>query len=237
MPPFRETEVDSYFVAFERVAGKLRWPKDMWALLLQCSLTGKAQEVCSALPIESSLDYDIVKSAVLRAYELVPEAYRQKFRTHSKTVNQTYVEFVREKRVLFEKWCLASKVTSLEDLQELILLEDFKNCVPTKIVVHLNEQKVSMLASAAVLADEFVLTHRNVFSAHTSAKLPLVHVENLVASPVVYSSKSETQSKFGRKFANGDERRVCFFCLDPNHLISDCKAWKHKKEWLLSPRM
>lgn len=86
-----------------------------------------------------------------------------------------------------------------------------------------------MLASAAVLADEFVLTHRNVFSAHTSAKLPLVHVENLVASPVVYSSKSETQSKFGRKFANGDERRVCFFCLDPNHLISDCKAWKQKR--------
>ncbi len=89
VPPFR---VDSYFVAFERIAGKLRWPKDMWSLLLQCSLTGKAQEVCSALPIGSSLDYDIVKSAVLRAYELVPEAYRQKFRTHSKTVNQTYVE-------------------------------------------------------------------------------------------------------------------------------------------------
>lgn len=87
----------------------------MWALLLQCSLTGKAQEVCSALPGGSSLDYGIVKSAVLRAYELVPEAYRQKFRTHSKIVNQTYVEFVREKKVLFEKWCLSSKVTSLED--------------------------------------------------------------------------------------------------------------------------
>ncbi len=138
VPPFRETEVDSYFVAFEHIAGKLRWPKDMWALLLQCSLTGKAQEVCSALPIGSSLDY-IVKSAVLQAYELVPEAYRQKFRTHSKTVNQTYVEFVSEKRVLFEKWCLSSKVTFLEELQELILLEDFKNCVPAKIVVHLNE--------------------------------------------------------------------------------------------------
>lgn len=65
-----------YFVAFERVAGKLGWPKDMWALLLQCSLTGKAQEVCSALPIESSLDYDTIKAAVLRVYELVPEAYR-----------------------------------------------------------------------------------------------------------------------------------------------------------------
>lgn len=38
----------------------------MWALLLQSSLSGKAQVVCSALPIDQSLDYDVVKSAVLR---------------------------------------------------------------------------------------------------------------------------------------------------------------------------
>ncbi len=163
----------------------------MWALLLQCSLTRKAQEVCSALPIGSSLDYDFVKSAVLRAYELVPEAYKQRFRTHSKTVNQTYVKFVREKRVHFEKWSLSSKVTSLEDLQKLILLEDFKNCVPAKIVVHLNEQKVMALASAVVLADEFVLTHRNVFSANTYVKPPLMNVESFVAPHVEHSSKSE----------------------------------------------
>lgn len=35
VPPFREAEVDSYFIAFERIAVKLRWPKDMWALLLK----------------------------------------------------------------------------------------------------------------------------------------------------------------------------------------------------------
>lgn len=139
VPPFREAEVNSYFVAFERIASKLKWPKEMWALLLQCSLTGKAQEVCSALPIEGSLDYETVKSAVLRAYELVPEAYRQKFRGHMKTVKQTFVEFVREKRVLFEKWCLSSRVTSLEEIQELILLEEFKNCVPANIVVYLKK--------------------------------------------------------------------------------------------------
>lgn len=148
----------------------------MWALLLQCSLTEKAQEVCLYM----------VKSAVLRAYELVHEAYRQKFRSHSKSVNQTYVDFVREKIVLFEKWCLSNKVTTLEDLQELILLEDFKNCVLAKIVVHLNEQKVASLANAAVLADEFVLTHRNVFSAHTSAKSPFVNAESSVVQRVVH---------------------------------------------------
>lgn len=75
---FREAELDSDFISFERVAAKLNWPKDMWALLLQSNLVGKAQEVCAALPVEESLDYEIVKSTVLRAYELMPEAYRQK---------------------------------------------------------------------------------------------------------------------------------------------------------------
>ncbi len=45
---------------------------------------GKAQEVCAVLSLEDSLNYDVVKTAILRAYELVPEAYRQRFRNYIK---------------------------------------------------------------------------------------------------------------------------------------------------------
>ncbi len=164
VPPFRETEVDSYFTAFERIAAKLKWPKDMWALLLQSNFVGKAQEVSAALPIEQALDYDVVKAAVLRAYELVPEAYRQKFRSHVKAASQTFVEFSSEKKALFDKWCFSSGISTLDQLRELILLEDFKACVPENVVVYLNEQKIHVLTNAAIAADEFVLTHRSVFS-------------------------------------------------------------------------
>lgn len=164
MPSFREAEVDSYFTAFEFVATALQWLKEMWALLLQCKLVGKAQEVCSTLPIDKSLDYNMIKATVLRAYELVPEAYRQRFRALKKTDRQTFVEFVKEKQTLFDKWCVANKVNSFEDLRELKLLEDFKGCTHENLVVHLNEQKVTSLSAVAVLTDEFVLTHRTVFS-------------------------------------------------------------------------
>lgn len=46
VPPFRDTEVDSYFSAFERVASALHWPTDVW--LLQCKIHGKAQEAVAA---------------------------------------------------------------------------------------------------------------------------------------------------------------------------------------------
>lgn len=162
VPHFREMEVDSYFVAFERIAATLRWPKELWSLLLQYKLVGKAQEVCTALPIEQSLDYDTVKAAVLRAYKLVPEAYRQKFRNHQKITSQTFCEFAREKTVLFDKWCTSSRVTTFEQLREILLLEDFKSCVSEDIVVY--KQKVLSVLKAAVLAAEFVLTHKTVFT-------------------------------------------------------------------------
>lgn len=73
----------------------------------------------------------------------MPEAYRQKFRAHAKTDRQTYVEFAREKKALFEKLCVSSKITTFEQLRELILL-DFKSCVPES-VVHLNEQSASLI--------------------------------------------------------------------------------------------
>ncbi len=67
--------------------------------ILQCVFTGKAQEVYSALSLEQSGEYGLcVKSAVLHAYELVPEAYRQKFRNLTKVDECTHVEFAEKKR-------------------------------------------------------------------------------------------------------------------------------------------
>lgn len=137
VPTFRETEVDSYLGAFEQIANSLQWPPEAWALLLQCKLYGKAQEAIAALPVEESLNYDSVKAAILRAYELVPEAYRQKFRNHKKAPSHSYVEFAREKGILFDKWSTACKACDYESLRELILLEDFKKCLPDRIAIYI----------------------------------------------------------------------------------------------------
>lgn len=79
VPPFDEKDVDKYFVLFERVASSLKWPRNVWSLLLQRVLNGKAQKAYPSLPANDSLDFDKVKAAVLRAYELVPEVYRKNF--------------------------------------------------------------------------------------------------------------------------------------------------------------
>ena len=121
---------------------------------------GRAQEAYSALSIEDIKDYVKVKDAILRTYELVPEAYRQRFRSLSKLDEQTYVDFAKEKETSFNSWCKSQKAETKEDLKQFVLLEEFKNCLPKAMCIYLNEQKVTTLDKAAVLADEFELTHK-----------------------------------------------------------------------------
>lgn len=71
-------------------------------------------------------------------YEVVPEAYSSVSRVSGK---------LRDKLSLTLP---GTKVSSLTDgvqhvasLKELLLVDEFKNCVPDRIVTYLNEQKVS----------------------------------------------------------------------------------------------
>ena len=110
VPPFDELEVDKYFQHFEKVAECLKWPTEYWPLMLQSVIKGKAQRAYSALSVEDASSYEVVKQAILTAYELVPEAYRQKFRGLRKADSQTYVEFAHDKEVFFERWCASRAV-------------------------------------------------------------------------------------------------------------------------------
>ena len=51
VPPFAEKDVEKYFPHFEKVALTLKWPRDVWPLLLQSVLTDHAQEVYAALSV------------------------------------------------------------------------------------------------------------------------------------------------------------------------------------------
>ena len=134
VPPFQEKEVDKYFLHFEKVAENLKWPREHWTLLLQSVVIGKAREIYTQLSLEQSSDYDKVKEVILKAYELVPEAYRQKFRNCRKEHEQTHVEFARTKEQLFDRWCSSKKIGSdYPKLRQLMLVEEFKRCINSDV--------------------------------------------------------------------------------------------------------
>ena len=159
VPPFQEKEVDKYFLHFEKVAENLKWPKEHWTLLLQSVVISKAREMYTQLSLEQSSDYDKVKELILKAYELVPEAYRQKFRNCRKENDQTHVELVRTKEQLFDRWCSSWKMGSdYPKLRQLMLVEELKKCINSDVKSFLVEKEVETLEKAARLTDDYTLT-------------------------------------------------------------------------------
>ncbi|XP_076032468.1 uncharacterized protein LOC143020190 [Oratosquilla oratoria] len=124
LPEFDESNVDQYFRIFERMAKDYSWPKKFWPALLRTNLRGKPLRVYGALEDAQAKDYDMVKTAILRACELVPELYRIKFRNLRKQPNISHVEFSREKRLLWDQWLRSNKEKEVSKLEEAAVLAD-----------------------------------------------------------------------------------------------------------------
>ena len=229
VPPFQEKEVDKYFAHFEKVADSLNWPKESWVLLLQSVLVGKAQEIYGSLSVEQSSNYEHVKEAILKAYELVPEAYRQKFRNYLKFDSKTHVEFAREKEDLFNRWCHSKEIgQDFKKLKQMILLEEFKDKVRPDIRSHLDEQKVEELEKAAIMADDYALTHK-MSSKSGNPQQKRYHGSGYREN---ISRNADDRKRQGKSTENvGLVSKVeplkpisCGHCGKPGHIITNC--WK-----------
>ena len=234
VPPFQEKEVDKYFLHFEKVAENLNWPKEHWTLLLQSVLIGKALEIYTQLGVEQSHHYETVNELILKGYELVPEAYRQKFRNCKQDSNQTYVEFARNKEQLFDRWCCSKKIDqNFDKLRQLMLVEEFKRCIQSDVKTFLAEKQVETLEEAARLADDYYLTHKVSFiakpkptSSHPQSKFMSGNSSGMPSQSNTSkpNSTSETKSQYPLS------RSTFNYCKKPGHLVSVCLKLKRKLE-------
>ncbi|XP_068213396.1 uncharacterized protein [Palaemon carinicauda] len=127
----------------------------------KCILVGKAIRVYNALEEGVALDYLKDKSLVLKAYDLVPDAYRLRFCSFNKHPALSFVEFAHIKEEQFDDWLKSRQVVTIAAFRKLLLLKEFKKACSRELRVHLEEIKASKLSNATHLADEYELTHRS----------------------------------------------------------------------------
>ena len=82
IPAFDEgkDEMDSYLLRFERYATAQKWKKEDWATNLSALLKGKALDVYALMPVEEALNYDMLKAALLKRYELTEEGFKRRYK-------------------------------------------------------------------------------------------------------------------------------------------------------------
>lgn len=110
-----------------------------------------------------------------------------------------------------------------------MLLEVFKNCLPERIVVYLNEQKVNTLQRAALLADEFALTHKATFTKHDSSAPDFPQRSEFSQRPNVTPVTRAPVPTLSAKVA-----KLCFFFNKGDDLVADCATLKSKQQAAVS---
>ncbi|XP_069993527.1 uncharacterized protein [Penaeus vannamei] len=209
---------EGFFREFETIAKHFKWPEEHWVWLIKPKLTGKALKVCENL--NDNTDYEEVKCAILAAYSITTEGYRQAFRNMNKFSSQTYAEFASEKLRAFKRWIKSASVTNFDQLCNLIVFEEFKRKVPYSVMIHLIDKEENDLHEAAKVADVFSLVHRSIPGEKRKA--------NIVKSSVGFKYNMENTSSGQYQPNTQISTLYCKFCKKEGHLIKNCPHPKCK---------
>ncbi|XP_064082875.1 uncharacterized protein LOC135198836 [Macrobrachium nipponense] len=158
------TKPEVFFDTFEDTATSLEWPAEHWVMLIRNGFKGKAAYVSSQMITVK--DYQILKKAILDAYSITIEGYRQSFRNSQKSPTQTFVEFCDTKVRQFQKWIDKAGIKEFESLKSLVIMEEFLRKVPFNIANYILDKEETDLMKAASLADDYFLRHKSYKPAH-----------------------------------------------------------------------
>ena len=162
VPKFDPSDVDLFFISFERALTINKVPTEYWPAVLNAIVFGKAQRVLTSLSLEELLDYQLVKTTLLSAFDVCAEVFRKRFRGITKGNNDSFAEFSFKLKETFDRWLSKSEITDLESLKQLILLERFNEACAddSDLAMWLLNKSPKKLSEAAHLADEFTAMRR-----------------------------------------------------------------------------
>ena len=152
IPAFNEgkDEMDSYLLRFERYATAQKWEPDTWAAGLSALLQGKALDVYALMPKEDALNYDKLKVALLKRYELTEKKFKRKYKKCRPENGETFQQFTTRMKSYFTRWIdMAGIEKSYEGLQDLILREQLTFICKRDLELFLREREPKSLEQAS----------------------------------------------------------------------------------------
>ena len=232
MPNFNEKEdlVESFLSQFEKLATIHRVPQEQWAINVSAFLQGSAKEVYHNLGPDDVDNYEALKAALVKHYELTTEVYRKMFRDAQKKATETHHQYHTRVKTLFDKWIRKTGASkSYEGLREELLKEQVMGSYRKDLAIFLTERGFGTLDEVADMAERYELAHAQPGSNHRRDKPPDVMrpEENSELPPRQdgVQSKPQNQPTNSRSNRQVEERRgLCFKCQKPGHQARECRS-------------
>ncbi|XP_062612822.1 uncharacterized protein LOC134274563 [Saccostrea cucullata] len=219
LPAFDEVKdnIDAYIQRFERYAISQQWQRQNWGAHLSALLKGKALDVFARLPPDSALDFDELKKALMKRFDMTEDAFRKKFRSSKPDGSETFIQFSTRLESYMERWMELSKtVKTYEGLKDLMLREQFILCCNKELSLFLKERIPPSIQDMARYADQYVEARATCSSAVTQR--PIFDKKVSFGKQLSFPSSSE-----GTKTSGGIK---CFNCDKYGHKQFDCPLRK-----------
>ena len=212
--------MDAYLKRFERFAKNAKWPAEEWATNLSTLLQGKALEVYSRLSSDDANDYDKLRDALLKRYQLTEEGFRQKFRNSKQEIGETAGQFVIRLSNYLARWMELGKVkATFEGLRDLILREQFLSVSNKSLVLFLKERKIKSADEMVELAEQYMEAH-TVSDTHfrpSPGNKTDSYKSDFMRRPV-----NSIPSLEGKGQVREYKERHCYGCGKTDHFIKSC---------------
>ena len=132
--------------------------KERWAFRLAPQLVGKAQQAYAGMSVADAGDYEKLKAAVLRRYDITEESYRQRFRSATLKDGESVTESLARIEDLAGKWMKSAK--SRDEVVDLVLMEQLLTMLPENVRLFVKERKPKTSAEASKLADDYIVARK-----------------------------------------------------------------------------
>nr|XP_034304387.1 uncharacterized protein LOC117681956 [Crassostrea gigas] len=219
LPPFEDSKdnIDAYIQRFEIYATTQKWNKDTWGTHLSALLKGKALDVFARLSPETALDFNELKNALLKRFDMTEDGFRKKFRFSKPDGSETFMQFSTRLDSYLERWIQLSKTNkTFDDLKDLFLREQFLLCCSKELALFLKERIPTSIQDMARYADQFAEA-RTVTSSSLTQKPLFDRRQQSDRQPPYKDSVQQNQSGNAVK---------CYECGRQGHKAFNCNFRK-----------
>ncbi|GFX37946.1 retrovirus-related Pol polyprotein from transposon 297 [Trichonephila clavipes] len=133
-------DVTIFLDLFERQLTFLKVPVPQWVVYLVGLSPTEISNLITKESFADAQDYYKVKQILLKRFKLSAEKFRQMFSRHTKDPVKTWRDFYFDLQTYFDGWLKESKVTTLEELKDLIVADQIKKKTPQDYKDHFLDQ-------------------------------------------------------------------------------------------------
>ncbi|XP_062603532.1 uncharacterized protein LOC134265323 [Saccostrea cucullata] len=219
LPKYVEGEdIDVFLRSFERLAILHKWDKSEWALRLVPQLTGKALDTYARLGDGEASDYEVIKQAILKRYNLTASTYKDKFRGCRQYPTETFREFHSRAVNHFDHWCQMEKVNQRYNvLVDVIMREQLINSSSRDLQIWLKERQPKTVGEMVDLAEAYQNAHQGSMVTNKAVGYTKDMKGKITGAKGNTSPLVSQQNKFEKK---------CFLCNRVGHFMSSCPLRK-----------